>query len=195
MANYVSKIIYAGQTLIDLTQDSVTADKLLAGITAHDKSGAPVVGTCTWDADTKDATATAAEILVGKTAYKNGAKVEGTMPNNGAVAGKIAAKDEQYIVPAGYHDGSGTVEIADAEKAKLIPENVREGVTLLGVVGTMSGTEDAVAEQVSVTPSTEEQVILPNQEGGFNYIAQVTVAPIPYNEVSNEAGGLTVTIG
>ena len=194
MANY-SKIIYAGKTLIDLTQDTVTADKLLQGITAHGADGALVTGTCTWDADTKDATATAAEILVGKTAYKNGTKVEGTMPNNGAVAGKISAKDEQYKVPMGYHDGSGVVEIADAEKAKLIAENIREGVTLLGVAGTMSGTEDAVPEQVSVTPSTEEQVILPNQEEGYNYISQVTVAPIPYTEVTNEAGGMTVTIG
>lgn len=194
MANY-SKIIYAGKTLIDLTQDTVTADKLLVGTTAHGADGALVTGTCTWDADTKDATATAAEILVGKTAYKNGAKVEGTMPNNGAVAGKISAKDEQYTVPMGFHDGSGVVEIAEAEKAKLIPENVREGVTLLGVVGTMSGTEDAVAEQKEVTPSTEEQVILPDQESGFNYIAQVTVKPIPYVETTNEAGGLTVNIG
>ena len=165
------------------------------GVTAHDKSGAPVTGTCTWDADTKDATAMASEILAGKTAYKNGAKVEGTMPNNGAVDGKISAKDEQYKVPAGYHDGSGVVSIADTEKAKLIAENIREGVTVLGVTGTMSGTEDAVAEQKEVTPSTEEQVILPNTSEGYNYIAQVTVKPIPYEEVSNEAGGLTVTIG
>lgn len=194
MANY-SKIIYAGKTLIDLTQDTVTADKLLVGITAHGADGALVTGTCTWDADTKDATATAAEILVGKTAYKNGAKVEGTMPNNGAVAGKISAKDEQYKVPMGFHDGSGVVEIAEAEKAKLIAENIREGVTVLGVTGSMTGTEDAVAEQVSVTPSTEEQVILPNADEGYNYIAQVTVAPIPYEEISNEAGGMTVMIG
>lgn len=194
MANY-SKIIYAGKTLIDLTQDTVTADKLLSGITAHGADGALVTGTCTWDADTKDATATAAEILVGKTAYKNGAKVEGTMPNNGAVAGKISAKDEQYTVPMGFHDGSGTVAIADTEKEKLIPENVREGVTLLGVTGTMSGTEDAVPEQVTVTPSTEEQVITPNQSEGYNYISQVTVAAIPYVETENTAGGMTVTIG
>lgn len=194
MANY-SKIIYAGKTLIDLTQDTVVADKMLEGYTAHDKSGAIITGTCTFDADTRDANVMPAEMLVGKTAYKNGAKVEGTMPNIGAVDGKISAKDEQYTVPAGYHDGSGVVSIADAEKAKLIAENIREGVTVLGVTGSMTGTEDAVAEQVSVTPSTEEQVILPNAEEGYNYIAQVTVAPIPYNEVTNEAGGLTVTIG
>jgi hypothetical protein len=89
---YNSKIVFYGETLMDLTGDNVTADKLLAGTTAHDKTGAPVTGTCTFDADTKDATATAAEILTGKTAYKNGQKVTGTMPNKGAVAVKGAAQ-------------------------------------------------------------------------------------------------------
>ena len=59
----------------------------------------------------------------------------------------------------------------------------------------MTGTEDAIPEAVSVTPSLEEQVILPNAEQGYNYISQVTVAPIPYEETQNAAGGTTVTIG
>lgn len=47
MANaYNNKVVLSnGQVLIDLTQDTVTADKMLAGTTAHDKSGAPVSGT------------------------------------------------------------------------------------------------------------------------------------------------------
>lgn len=40
MANLnVNKVIYGGDVLIDLTGDSVSADKVLKGITAHDKSG------------------------------------------------------------------------------------------------------------------------------------------------------------
>lgn len=35
----INKIIYGGQTLIDLTGDTVTADKILSGFTAHDKGG------------------------------------------------------------------------------------------------------------------------------------------------------------
>lgn len=47
MANqYKNKIVYGNQTLIDLTQDTITADKLLVGYTAHDASGAPITGTC-----------------------------------------------------------------------------------------------------------------------------------------------------
>ena len=73
----ISKVVYGGKTLIDLTADTVTADKILKGATAHDKSGAPIVGACTFNADTSDATAAGAEILSGKTAYVNGVKITG----------------------------------------------------------------------------------------------------------------------
>lgn len=189
----VSKVIYGGQTLIDLTSDTVTPDKLTKDVTAHGANGEQIVGTCTYDADTQDATATAAEILKDKVAYVRGVKVTGSMPNIGAVEGFITSKDEVYTVPQGSHDGSGKVQIAVAEQAKLIPDNIRQGVTILGVVGDMSGTEDVKAESKTVTPSTSEQTILPGD--GFNYLSQVVVAAIPYVESENAAGGMTVTIG
>ena len=189
----ISKVVYGGKTLIDLTADTVEPDKLLSGIKAHGADGEPIEGTCTYDADTQDATATAAEILVNKTAYNKGAKVTGTMKNNGAVAGKISTKAGKYTVPQGYHDGSGTVEIDETEQAKIIPDNIREGVTVLGVVGTMSGSEDVRPQAKSITPSASEQVVLP--DSGYNYLSQVTVAAIPYVENDNSAGGKTVTIG
>lgn len=40
-----SKIVYFGETLIDLTGDTVEATKLLKGVTAHDKKGEKVTGT------------------------------------------------------------------------------------------------------------------------------------------------------
>ena len=139
------------------------------------------------------ATAVAAEILLSKTAYKNGSKLTGTMPNNGAVSGAISTKTQQYTVPQGYHDGSGKVQIAAAEQAKIIADNIREGVTILGVEGTMSGSEDVHAQAKTVTPSTSQQVVTPDSPD-YNYLSQVTVAAIPYTETDNAAGGKTVTI-
>lgn len=188
----VNKVIYGGNVLIDLTKDTVTADKLASGITAHDQSGTIITGTNTYDANTQDATASAAEILSGKTAYVRGSKVTGTMANNGGVTGTISTKDGTYTIPQGFHDGSGKVSIATTEQSKLIPANIREGITILGVEGTMSGTEDAKPQAKTVTPSTEAQTILPDE--GYNYLSQVTVAAIPYTESDNAAGGKTVTI-
>lgn len=188
-----SKVIYNGKTLIDLTGDTVTAAKLLTGITAHDKAGNVVTGTCSFNANTNDATAAAAEILKTKTAYVKGAKVTGTMPNNGAVAGSISTVAGAYIVPQGYHDGSGKVTILAAEQAKLIATNIREGVTILGVLGTMSGSEDMKAQAKTVTPSATAQEILPDED--YNCLSSVTVKAIPYVEAENEAGGKTITIG
>lgn len=188
----ISKVVYGGRTLIDLTADDITADKLLKNIKAHGKDGEPIVGTCTYDADTQDATAVAAEILVGKTAYNKGNKVTGTMKNNGAVSGKIATKDGAYTVPQGYHDGSGKVEIDADEKAKLIPANIREGVKVLGVVGSMSGSEAEKRQSKEVTPTKDGFSVLP--DSGYTCLTEVVVAPIPYVESNNSAGGITVTI-
>lgn len=189
----INKIVYGNQTLIDLTADTVSADKLLKDTTAHDKSGAVITGTCTYDSDTQDATVAVAEMLEGKTAYARGTKLTGTMPNKGAVTGTISTKEEEFTIPMGFHDGSGKVSIASTEQAKLIPANIREGITVLGVEGIMSGTEDANPQAKSVTPSLTEQVVLPDD--GYNYLSQVTVAAIPYTETENAAGGMTVTIG
>ena len=191
----INKVIYGGETLIDLTGDTVTADKILSGFTAHDKAGEPITGTCEFDVNSQDATAAVAEILQGKTAYVRGQKLTGTMKNNGAVTGVISSKEEQYTVPLGYHDGSGKVGINATEQAKIIPENIREGITILGVEGSMSGTEDAKPQAKTVTPSTEAQTVLPDSDDGYNYLSQVTVEAIPYQESENPAGGTTVTIG
>lgn len=198
MANqYFNKIIVNGETKIDLTSDTITPDKLASGYTAHDKSGAPIVGTSTLDSDTTDATAAAGEILSTKTAYVNKQKITGSMPNRGSVTGSISTKEGQYTIPNGYHDGSGKVGIDTTEQAKIIAENIREGIEILGVTGTMTGTEDVVAGSPTVTPSFTTQTILPDGSAtpAENYLAQVTVNPIPMTETDNSAGGKTLTIG
>lgn len=195
MANsYNNKIVLAsGEVLIDLTGDTVDAAHVLDGYTFHDKSGAPVTGTCTYDSDTSDDTAAVGEILSGKTAHARGALLTGTMPNNGAQIGSIGTKTQEVTIAQGYHDGSGKVSISADEQAKLVPNNIREGITILGVEGTMSGSESVVAQARTVTPKFTQQVISP--EDGYTHLSQVTVYPITVTYSDNSAGGKTVTIG
>lgn len=189
-----NKIIYGGQTLIDLTDATLgkdDGDKILANDTAYGKDGEKITGTCTYDADTSDATATASEILATKTAYVNGNKVTGTMPNNGAVTGTIDDVSTPYTVPQGYHDGSGTVSVDSTEAAKIIPGNIKSGVEILGVTGDYTG-EEVTAQAKTATPYTTQQVVLP--DANYDYLSQVTIEAIYYNEVAN-AYGTTVEIG
>lgn len=190
---YVSKVVYGGKPLIDLTGDTITEDKVLSGFTAHGADGAPIVGTCDFDSNTEDATVQVAEMLDGKTAYARGAKMTGTMPNNGGIDERISAVDQEVTVPQGYHDGSGKVAIDEAEQAKLIPGNIKQGVEILGVTGTCEPSSDVTAQSKEVTPSTEDQTILPDE--GTDYLSEVKVKAISYVEAENSAGGLTVTIG
>jgi len=197
MANqYTNKVILGSEVLIDLTSDTVDAAHLLSGKTAHSKSGALITGTCTYDADTSDATAASGEILSAKTAYVNGGKITGTMPNRGAVTGTISSKSQEYTIQNGYHDGSGKVSISATEQSKIIAANIRQGVTLLGVEGSMTGTEDVVTGSPTVTPTLSTQVITPDTSAtpAQNYLAQVTVNAIPVSRTDNPAGGVTVTI-
>lgn len=192
---YINKVIYGGNTLIDLTADDVTRASVLSGIKFHLPSGEGTTGTCAYDADTSDANAVAAEILSTKTAYVNGTKLTGSMPNRGAVTGSITTVAGEYTIPQGYHDGSGKVSIDSTEQAKLIAANIREGITVLGVTGTMSGSEGVSATAATVTPYTTAQTITPSDLGNYNSISQINVAAIAYSEVDNQQGGKTVTIG
>ena len=190
---YNAKVIFGSTVLMDLTSDTVEADKLLSGYTAHGADGAPITGSCTYDADTSDATATADEVLSGSTFYKNGQKYTGTMTNRGGVDITISDLEGESI-PVGYHDGSGTVDIDATEKAKIIAENIKTGVEILGVTGTCDPASGVTAQTKSVTPYTTQQTVLPDQ--GYDYLSQVTVGAISYSRVLDQtSGGYVVTIG
>lgn len=194
MANkHINKIIIGTEVKLDLSSDTITPDKLAEGVTAHDASGAPITGTSTKDVDSGDATVAVAEVLKDKTFYARGAKMTGTMPNNGSVAGKITTKAGKYTVPMGFHDGGGTVEIDSTEQAKLVANNIRSGVTILGVKGSMTGSESVKLQEKSVTPGFTEQAVVPDST--YTGLSQVTVAAIPITYTDNAAGGQTLTVG
>ena len=94
--------------------------------------------------------AAAAQILENYSAWVDGAEVQGSMSNNGAVSGSITTKAQTVTVNAGYTSG-GTVSIAQAEQNKIVAGNIKAGVVILGVTGTYSG--DAVTtSSITVIP-------------------------------------------
>ena len=192
MSKYVNKLVVGNDVKFDLTGDTVAPNTLLTGTTAHDKSGAQITGTCSYDSDTSDATVAVAEILKDKTAYARGAKIVGTMPNNGPKNYTISDLNDQTI-SLGFYDGSGKISIDSAEKAKIVPANIKNGVSILGVQGTMTGQEDLNIQSKTITPTFAAQTILP--DSGYDYLSQVVVSAIPMTESENTAGGLTLTIG
>lgn len=183
----INKVIYGGNTLIDITDTTAIADYVLDGYYFYGRDGVKTEGTCTYNADTSDATATVSDILSGSTAYVNGNKLVGTMPNRGAVSATISTLSP-YTVQNGYHDGSGTVSV---DSTNISAGNIKSGVSILGVTGSYTG-ESITTQSKTVTPSSSQQVVTADQ--GYDYLAQVTVNAIPYVETSNTYG-TTVTIG
>lgn len=195
MANneYVNKVALAGgNVLIDLTSDTAEQADVAYGKYFHLKSGQRVQGTSTKDSDTTDANAAAGDIANGKTAYVNKVKITGSMPVIGAQTIEIDDVDDEISISAGQHDGTGKAKLDATEKAKIIAENIKSGVSILGVEGTYTG-EGVSATSVNVTPYFDSQTILP--PSGYDYISQVNVAAIAVTETDNEQGGKTVVIG
>lgn len=87
--------------------------------------------------DTADGNITSEDVLTGKTGYSASGSVSGGMANNGATGGTISTKAGSVTIPAGYTTG-GSVTISSTEQAKVIASNIKSGVTLLGVAGSLA---------------------------------------------------------
>lgn len=192
--NVISKVVYGGRTLIDLTADTITPSDVINGKTFHKSDGTIATGTSTYDVDSSAATAAQAEVLTGKTFAKGGQILTGSMPNRGSQTGTISAKAQTVAIQQGYHDGSGSVGIDGTEQAKIVPGNIKNGVQILGVEGTYTGGELIKATSGSATPAVSAQTILPSDAGNYDYFTQFTVGAIPYTETANPSGGYTATI-
>ena len=193
---YVNKVVFGATTIMDISDTTADPTKVLASEKFYDRSGAPQTGSCTYDADTSDADATAAEILLNKTAYVNSNKLTGSMPNRGAVTLTIDDVDDELAISNGYHDGSGVAKIDATEKAKIIAGNIKKDITILGVTGTYEGAATPTSVAKTVTPYTTSKTYTPSGESTpVDYYSQVTVDAIYYNETDNAAGGKTCVIG
>lgn len=193
MANntYINKVIYGGNILIDLTDDDVTANHVHNGIKFHARDGSLSTGINTYDANTQTGTATAAEIISGQKAWVKGSEIVGSMSNIGTTT-LIISTTNGITIPQGYHDGGGKTIIDNTELGKLISSNIKNGVTILGVEGTLTGSEMVSVTTKTVTPTISIQTFTP--PSGIDYFSQFTVNAIPYVESDNDQGGKTVTI-
>ena len=112
--------------------------------------------------DTHDATASAGDVLTGKTAYIATGKVSGTMPNQGAIVGTIDAENPSYTVPEGYHSGLGTVS-ADVATTAEVEAYVGRIKKLVSKTITENGTYNA--EDDNVGGYSQVTVNVPNSYG------------------------------
>lgn len=103
--------------------------------------------------ETSDANITSADVLTGKTGYGASGQVSGGMANNGSTSGTISTKAGTVTIPSGYTTG-GTVSISSTEQAKVVASNIKSGVTLLGVAGSLSLptiTQDSTTKILSIS--------------------------------------------
>jgi len=103
--------------------------------------------------ETSDADITSGDVLYGKIGYNASGSVTGSMANNGSVSGDISTKSGTVVVPAGYTSG-GTVAIDSTEQDKIIATNIKSGVTILGVLGTLTSatiSQDSTTKILSIS--------------------------------------------
>lgn len=193
MANqYNNKVVLSdGTVLIDLTMDDVKPEHVQKGIKFHDKTGAEKTGTNTKTVDASNVTAEPAEVLAGETFGRGNEVATGTMPNNSGQDVLVTSKSGTSI-PRGYYDGAGTAKISEEDAAKIVPANIKEGVTILGVTGSF-GADDISSQSKEVTPTFDDQQVAP--DNGYAFLSGVLVKAIPVLRQNNQAGGVTVTIG
>lgn len=103
--------------------------------------------------DTASADISASDVLSGKVGFGSSGSVTGNMTNNGSTSGTISTVAGTVNIPAGYTSG-GTVQINSTDQAKIIAGNIKSGVTILGVAGSLalpSISQDSVTKILSIS--------------------------------------------
>ena len=171
-----NQIISADQYLLGnqtvLGDADLVAGNVRAGVILFNNTQGEIKGTFS-----ADATANEGEILSGKTAYKNGNKLTGTMPNNGAWTSTNvkanATTTKNVTIPAGYHNGSGYVQLASLKDQT--PGTAAAGTIVSGKTAWINGvqvTGTFAAQEKTITSSRSTQTVTPDSG---KYLSKVTV--------------------
>lgn len=104
--------------------------------------------------------------------------VEG-IADNGAVSKKLDTTTTSYAVPAGFHNGSGTVSIELEEKTVTANGDVTPTAGKVLSKVTVNVENAPTLQEKSVTPTKSEQSVTPDE--GYDGLSQVTVGAIPAN--------------
>lgn len=104
--------------------------------------------------DTLDSTVNINDVLSTKISYGPAGKIIGTMPNNGDVT--IIPSTEQQVKNPGYYNTLKIEAVTSAIDTNILPENIKAGVTILGVTGIYTGEEEAPVPPEAETPPDSE---------------------------------------
>ena len=148
--------------------------------------------------DISSDTVNKSNLLVGATAHdSNGEEVVGECTYDMDTKNFTAFAEHILKDKTAGVNGKTVTGINSSAVSMLTPENIRENVEILGVTGSMTGTEgENCSPPITVeAPLDKDLNITP--EGDYTCFKQVTVKKVPYNTVDKTADnkGIWVTIG